>query len=186
MSTLSVPNPGSTFCSRRKLLSSSPAATRRTSANAVSAITSTDRVRPVLRLADPRVLSSLSSDHAFPRKTTSAGARPKTRPVTTASPIVNASTAGWSVEVVMPGTCCDPRATRARAPATPRRSPPSAPRAESTRPSVSICRTSRCRPAPRVVRIASSRYRPVARISRRFATFAQAIRRTSRTNTCRK
>ena len=62
------------------------------------------------------------------------------------------------------------------------RSPPSS---ESTTPSVSIWRMSRPRPAPSVVRIASSRYRPVARMRSRFATLAQAISSTTSTPTCR-
>ena len=43
----------------------------------------------------------------LPRRTTRAGTRPKTSPVATASAIVKASTAGCSVAVVMPGTCCE-------------------------------------------------------------------------------
>ena len=48
--------------------------------------------------------------------------------------------------------------------------------------SVSSCRTSRCHPAPSAVRIATSFCRPLARVSRRFATLAQAISSTSATD----
>ena len=57
----------------------------------------------------------------------------------------------------------------------PSATPPAAPRSARTSPSTSSCRTMRHGSAPSVVRIASSRPRPVARISSRFATFAQAI-----------
>ena len=47
--------------------------------------------------------------------------------------------------------------------------------------SVSSWRASRCQPAPRAVRMATSFSRPAARASRRLATLAQAISRTSAT-----
>ena len=49
----------------------------------------------------------------------------------------------------------------------------------STSASVSNCRTSRPRPAPSADRKDISRARDVARASSRFATFAQAMSRTS-------
>ena len=58
-------------------------------------------------------------------------------------------------------------------------SPAAPPTVASTRLSVSSCAINRRRPAPRAVRIASSLCREAARASRRFATFAQAMRRTS-------
>ena len=53
--------------------------------------------------------------------------------------------------------------------------------AASTRLSVSICLISRRRPAPSAARIASSFCREAARVSRRLATLAQAMRRTNAT-----
>ena len=47
--------------------------------------------------------------------------------------------------------------------------------------SVSNCRARRCQPAPSAVRMATSFSRPAARASRRLATLAQAINRTSAT-----
>ena len=44
---------------------------------------------------------------------------------------------------------------------------------------MSSWRTMRPRPAPRAERMANSRWRPVARTSRRLATLAQAISNTS-------
>ena len=62
------------------------------------------------------------------------------------------------------------------------RSRPSAPPATaSTRLSASICITSRRRPAPSAVRIATSFSRTDARTSSRFATFAHAISTTTPT-----
>ena len=59
-------------------------------------------MKPVLRLEEPRVLSSFISDAALPRITDSAGTVPNTRPVKTARPTVNASTAGFSGASVSP------------------------------------------------------------------------------------
>ena len=46
--------------------------------------------------------------------------------------------------------------------------------------SVNNWRTRRCHPAPSAVRMATSFWRPVARVSRRLATLAHAISSTSR------
>ena len=61
----------------------------------------------------------------------------------------------------------------------PRTYPARPPRPESTRPSVTICLTSRARLAPSAARTAISRSRAVARTSSRFATFMHASRSTS-------
>ena len=55
------------------------------------------------------------------------------------------------------------------------------PSADSSNASTRSCRTSRRRPAPSATRSDISRARTAARANRRFATFAQAIRRTSPT-----
>ena len=57
------------------------------------------------------------------------------------------------------------------------------PTAASSTDSVSSWPTSRPRAAPRAERTASSRFRAVARVSRRLATFAQAISSTKPTAT---
>ncbi len=48
--------------------------------------------------------------------------------------------------------------------------------------SVSNCRERRCHPAPNAVRMATSFSRAAARVSRRLATLAQAITKTSATD----
>ena len=101
--TLSAENPGFTSWSRAKLLISRPAPTSSMSASAVSAITSVARVTPVLFPAEPRAVSSFSNEFAFPRITAIAGTSPKTRPVTSASVMVKASTVGLSDASAMPG-----------------------------------------------------------------------------------
>ena len=59
---------------------------------------------------------------------------------------------------------------------------PAAPPASATKVlSVSNCRTSRQRPAPKAVRTAISCCRPAARASNRFATLAQAMSSTNAT-----
>ena len=60
-------------------------------------------------------------------------------------------------------------------------SPATPPRAPSRTLSVSICRMSRARPAPRAPRIASSFCREAARVNSRLATLAQAISNTKQT-----
>ena len=74
VSTRSGENPGFTSCSRPKLLISSPAPTSSINASAVSTMTSVLRTAVVVRLAEPRVASSFSSDDVFPRSRTAAGA----------------------------------------------------------------------------------------------------------------
>jgi hypothetical protein len=59
--------------------------------------------------------------------------------------------------------------------------PPTPPNAASTTLSVRTCRLSRAPVAPRALRTASSRLREDPRARRRFATLAQAMRRTSAT-----
>ena len=60
-------------------------------------------------------------------------------------------------------------------------SPSAPPISPSSTLSVSSCRTRRCQPAPSAVRIATSFCRPVARVSSRLATLAQAMSSTSAT-----
>ena len=69
-------------------------------------------------------------------------------------------------------------ASRARTPPKPRPRPRTPPAMVSKALSMSNWRTRRHRPAPRAPRMANSRFRAVARTSRRFATFAQAMSST--------
>ena len=86
-------NPVSIFCSRTKLLTSSPALTSSTSASATSATTSTSRNRRLRAPCPPAPLPpSLSVSLRFRRVASSAGARPKMIPVTSETLSVQAST----------------------------------------------------------------------------------------------
>ena len=67
-------------------------------------MTSVARVKPVRFPAEPRAVSSLSTALVLPRMTASAGTRPNTSPVTSASSVANASTAGFSEAPAIPGT----------------------------------------------------------------------------------
>ena len=73
------------------------------------------------------------------------------------------------------------RSAEARSPNDQASRPTPPPAAPSSRLSVISCRISRPRAAPSAARIASSRMRPDARASRRLATFAQAMSRTTPT-----
>jgi len=58
----------------------------------------------VPRPADARTLSSFNTVPIDPRTTTSDGTRPKTTPVSTASPCVNKTTAGCNDAFTIPGS----------------------------------------------------------------------------------
>ena len=81
-SRLSGLKPGDTRVSAEKLRSSRPAPTSSTSARAISATTSIDRMRRWRALPEPPRLSSLSDSRMSNRVACSAGTTPKTRPVT--------------------------------------------------------------------------------------------------------
>ncbi len=109
----------------------------------------------------------------------SAGVRPKMTHVTTARPIVKASTRQsrcsatntWFRSVAM-------KATSARLSHCASQTPAAAPSPASSRLSAISCRTMRGRDAPMARRIAISRPRALARASIRFARFAHAMSST--------
>ena len=119
------------------------------------------------------------------RELWSAGIRPNTIPVTTETAAVKASTR-QSTPTSAP---CSPMrgspavliVSSARIPRMPSTSPIAPPITDSATLSVSSWRMIRPRPAPIAARKATSRLRAVARTSSRFATLAQAIRRTNAT-----
>ena len=119
------------------------------------------------------------------RELWSAGIRPKTIPVTTETAAVKASTRQSTPTSApcspMRGSPAVLMVSSARIPRMPSTSPIAPPTTESATLSVSNWRMIRPRPAPIAARMATSRLRAVARTSSRFATLAQAIRRTNAT-----
>src|SRR6266576_281390 len=176
-------NPGFTARSRHRLLINNPAPTTRTTARAISLITSAARRRcrpcPVPAPALPSFKESVRSARAARR----AGKSPVAMVVMIVTPSANASTQPSTCTVSSRGSTDGAarlsNAMAAYAPATP--SPP--PRDASTTLSVSSCLTTRPRPAPKADRMASSRPRAPARASVRLATLTQPIIRTRPTAT---
>ena len=116
----------------------------------------------------------------------SAGAVPKRIAVSNESATVKARTCASGRRSSAIGA--DPRETsrtRDLLPHWERRRPRLPPSADKSTDSVSNCRTKRPRPAPIASRTAISRCRADARASKRFATLAQAIIRTSPTTDIR-
>ncbi len=149
--------------------------TTRTMAKAISPTTST------LRRRMPGGCSPLRSRRPSPmraRTTCSTGARPKSRPVTSATASPKARTRPSTATSAARGT--DGGAKRWKSATEPQASAaPRAPAARAvTRLSVRSCRTTRARPAPSAARTAISRPRSVARISERLATLAHATSRS--------
>ena len=116
---------------------------------------------------------------AFVFDTNSAGARPKTRLVTTQRPTRIASTRPSTVNRIQYGTF-RPKASAMNCTPNLDNQSPSPPAAKaSIRFSTINCRTIRQRVAPTDARIAISRARPADRARSRLATFAQAMSRTN-------
>ena len=110
-----------------------------------------------------------------------AGATPKSSPVTTESPSAKASARPFTAISSSRGWSPGSSACSARTPHTASPSPSAPPASASSTLSVSSWRTSRRREAPSAARIATSRSRVATRASIRLATLAQAISRTSPT-----
>ena len=96
-------------------------------------------------------------------------------PVAIAIPSVNASAVRSVRTSRSSGMLTASSPASARVPAMASTNPTIAPLHESTIPSVSICATSRHRPAPSAVRIAISFWRAAVRASSRFDRFAHTI-----------
>ena len=173
--------PGS---SRRRLLrlrAKSPAPTSSSRDKATWATTSTRRRRPA---APPTtdVASSFSVAAAAGRVAWSAGARPKTMPVSSATARVKMPTRRSGCAVRVRRASSNGSARSSSSPVqTARKTPAAPPSSESSTLSVRSWRTIRPRPAPRLKRMASSFWRAVARAISRLATFAQATSSTSPT-----
>ncbi len=176
-------NPGGTFCRRTKLRTSSPAPMTSIRESASSETTSRLRRRcrrrcrpPSLCPLRPPAFSEVLRSTLTARQT---GARPNKMPVASEMANVNAATVALisisSRRGMLPGFMA--RTTERLNSAMAR--PAAPPRIASRILSVSNCRTIRCQPAPRAVRMATSFSRPAARVSSRLATLAQAISSTS-------
>ena len=167
--------PMSTSRTRIRLRMRRPAPTSSTHANAISVTTRAFRTQ-VRRLpsVEPRVASFNAFVIAAPRAC-SAGARPKTMPVTSAMASVKPSAVASVRTLRSSGMLTASSPASARVPANVRARPTSAPVHERTMPSVSICASSRRRPAPRAVRMAISFWRDAARARRRLDRLAQTM-----------
>ena len=156
-----------------------PAPTSSTQANAISDTTSAPRtqLRPPV---DPR-LASFSAPCSAASGVLNAGARPKRMPVPSAIASVKASDAASVWTLASSGILTASSRASARVPAIATASPSSAPLHDNTIPSVSICATSRPRPAPSAVRIAISFCRAALRARSRFERFAHTISITTAT-----
>ena len=98
-----------------------------------------------------------------------------------ATPPVKARTVPLTLTSLSRGRFSGPSVLRSSTPQKARTIPAAPPASANKTLSVSICRTSRRRPAPSAARIAISLVREVLRASKRLATLAQAMRRTSAT-----
>ena len=113
--------------------------------------------------------------------TRSAGSRPKSTPEPTAASRVKRSALPSIRTLSSKGRLKACRCASSRVPATARTSPNTAPQHESATLSVSICRSSRKRPAPNAARIAISFCRAPNLANCRFERFAHTINITTPT-----
>ncbi len=156
-----------------------------TRASATSVMTSTARILFCRSPVPERPLLSFSVVVRSAFELCSAGMRPKMTPVTSEISSVKPRTrqsrptsAPSSPTRGRPAVLID---SSARMPTQPSSSPRTPPVSASSTLSVSSWRMIRPREPPTAARIAISRRRPVARASRRFATFAHAMRSTNAT-----
>jgi hypothetical protein len=172
--------PSGTCCSATRLRTSSAAPISSTVASASSAAAS-----PFLNTGRPPPVAERPA--SFSAVLTSvfaachAGARPKTTPVSSVTPIANATTRGSTptsgTGSTFGGSVDSSQLTAHVAPSR----PSTPPMPESTTLSTRSCRIRRPRPAPSAARTAISLWRSSARASSRFATFALTIRSTHTT-----
>ena len=145
-------------------------------ATAISATTNASRSRPV---ASPPCPRGPASPGANPRPDAfQAGRIPNAIPVNMEMAAVKATTRPSVPTPSRRGSASGIAASRTWVPQAASRIPHAPPASARTRLSVRICRTRRPRLAPSAVRTASSARRDDALARRRFARFAQAIRRT--------
>ena len=94
-----------------------------------------------------------------------AGSNPKSSALPREIAIVNQNTGPLRLTLVSLGMSLGPKLTMALSAQCAKSNPAAPPRTASNKPSVSIWRTSRARPAPRARRMVSSRFLAVARAS---------------------
>src|SRR5712672_401729 len=174
-------NPGLTAISLPKLRNSKPAATSNTIANAISPAASRFRARRRLPLSPARPPPSRRLVCKLEFAANHAGARPNAMLATAESKTANPNTVLSTPIAFTLGTLSGSNELSACTPQYARPIPINPPSRPSTAVSLSNCRTIRVRPAPSVARTAISRAREVARVSSKFAMFAQAINNTSPT-----
>ena len=154
-----------------------PALTKSMAASASSETTSSRRARVLLPPTAPRLSAKPPPlDHPDAEM---AGVSPNTRLVTIAAPAANARTWMSTVTADSRGIDDGPSSTSARTSRTARPAPAIVPSTPKTRLSISSCAISWRRLAPSAARTDNSRPRAWARASKRLATFAQAMSRTS-------
>ena len=161
-----------------RLRISRPAPTSSTQAKATSDTTRALRtqVRPRPSV-DPR-LASFSALVITDPDACSAGATPKTRPVTSARITAKPSAAPSVRTSRSSGMLTASSWVSSRVPPRAMIRPSTAPLHDSTSPSVSSCASSRRRPAPSAMRMATSFCRAAVRASSRFDRLAQTISMT--------
>ena len=179
ISTFRMSMPGWTANRRRSVRPNIPAVTSRTMAKAIS-----DTTKPLCRRRElparvrPPARSVCSRSREGARR---AGASPKRRPLNREAPTANRSTCQSNCTSSARGKLPGQSATNGRTPTAASKAPNKPPESPSTALSVRHWRTSRLRPAPRAVRMASSRSRETARANSRLATLTQAISSTTLT-----
>ncbi len=173
--------PMSTLASAIRLRPSRPAPITSATASAISVTTKALRAQPPLTpRAEPLPPCRRPSARST-RDTCHAGASPKITLASSEAASANASADRSTVTSSSRGRSAGASASSAVTPHRAIRMPPAPASSASTMLSVSICRTSRIRPAPTAARTTSSRPRADARASSRFATFAHAINNTNPT-----
>src|SRR5271168_1042567 len=174
-------NPRLTSVKRAKLSISNPAPVSSTSAAATSATISAERNLPRFPPPDePRSPSFKDSCNCLPAACI-AGARPKTIAVTAHKNSANKRTVGSTRTSARRGTLVSFTERNNGISPDARPIPSTPPENASTKLSESSCATIRPRDAPNAFRRASSFSRAVPRASKRFATFAHAMSKTSPT-----
>ena len=131
-------------------------------------------------------VACLSDVPTSTRDVDSAGASPHKNTAVTASAVVNASVRPFGATSIGIGAASlDASTSSTRLPHQARNNPSAPPRLASSALSVRNCLINRPRPAPIASRIATSRWRAVARASSRHETFAHAMSRTTPTTPAR-
>ena len=172
-------NPARSSSNARKLRTSSPAATRSSTANSTSVATSARRT-PLRPTALPRPPAATPARRSV-RPTCNAGSKPIRRPVTIVTPTAKASTGALMPISPARGNEAGRSASSVWTSQYASTIPTEPPTSAMSTFSVSSCRARRPRPAPSTVRIVISRDRPAARARLALARFTHATSSTTTT-----